>query len=131
MSELARLLPQFGEHLQCTVLAYRPADEHDSWIDTDLVRSAREQPHTNVVLDVDGNYARQLGMSTSGSVVLYSPEGAAEYWGGITTSRGHCGDNIGSDAIRAILSGEQPARRTAKVFGCQIRDWASEERREP
>jgi len=120
VGELARILARFPDERASVVLVYRPLDQNDDWTDTDLARSAREQPRTQVVVDVCGQYARQLGMRTSGAVILYSPRSEAEFWGGITISRGHHGDNIGSDAIPAILSGRPPARPTAPMFGCAI-----------
>jgi hypothetical protein len=120
VGELGRLLARSRDRLECVVLVYRPHEQRGSWSDTDLVETTRLQPHTQIADDTDGQLARQLGMTTSGSVVLYSPQGEPEFWGGITMARGHAGDNIGSDAILAIVSGAEPARRTAPVFGCRI-----------
>jgi hypothetical protein len=120
VGELARLVARFPDQLRCTVLAYRPANADADWDETVLIQSARQQPHTTVVFDDEGKHVRELGMSTSGSVILYSPAGKPEYWGGITMARGHAGDSIGSDAIHAILTGRTPDRRTAPVFGCAI-----------
>jgi hypothetical protein len=120
LGEMSRLLAQHASQLQCVLLAYRPRSSEPDWIDTNLVRTARRTPGISVYEDIDGQHAKQLGMLTSGATVLYSPSGAVEYHGGITSSRGHWGDSDGSDAIRSIINGKTPPVRDAPVFGCQI-----------
>jgi hypothetical protein len=119
-TELARLIARFHGQLQCVVLVYQPAGESDAWCDTRLVRDLKQQPDTQLISDIDGQQALSLGMSTSGAVVLYSPSGEPCYWGGITAARGHEGDNLGSDAIAAILEGQSPTSISQPVFGCHI-----------
>lgn len=124
-NELARLLARFQEQMQCVVLVYEPANETADWSDTALVDSLRRQPDTRIIVDIDGRQALGLGMSTSGAVILYSPQGQACYWGGITASRGHAGDNLGADAIAAILKGGKPDFVSQPVYGCHIQ-WAAD-----
>mgnify|MGYP003481610416 FL=1 len=59
-------------------------------------------------------------MHTSGTVVLYSPEGHVEFFGGITLARGHWGDSLGSNMIHAIMGGQFPSRVSPPVYGCEI-----------
>jgi hypothetical protein len=118
---LARLIAKFHDRLECIVLVYRPRAAGDEWSDTDLVASLRQQPNTRIVIDVDGLEALALGMSTSGAVALYSPDGRLRFWGGLTTERGHAGDSLGTDAITEILNGRQPDHISQSVYGCQLR----------
>ena len=120
MGELTKIMSRFPMGLDCVVLVYRPKSADTSWTDTDLVHSAEQLPGTKIVEDLDGEYAQRLGMSTSGSVILYSPDGNPQFYGGITAGRSHHGDNIGSDSIRAILTGNVAIERCSPVFGCPI-----------
>jgi len=118
--ELQRLMARCGGRLGCRVLVVRPAGAPQDWEATDIVRTVRRLPRTEVELDADGKVARSLGCETSGSVVLLDAAGAPRFWGGITASRGHAGDNPGSDSIAAIVFGRHPGRRTTPVFGCDL-----------
>ena len=120
IGELSRLTSKFHDDLKCVVLVYKPGDATDNWLETDLVAVVRQLPDTDVVVDDDGRQALRLGMKTSGSVILYSPQGIPQFWGGITAGRGHFGDNLGSDAISAVMHGQQPTQRSQPVYGCQI-----------
>jgi hypothetical protein len=120
VGELTKIISRFRTNLDCVVLVYQPKDQGESWTDTSLVDSAELLPNTRIVMDPDGDYALRLGMSTSGSIILYSPDGYPQYYGGITAGRSHHGDNIGSDSVRAIISGNGSHQQCSPVFGCPI-----------
>jgi hypothetical protein len=120
LGELARLLRLVHPQLACQILVYSPAENDLHWQTTDLLRTAAALPETQLVADREGRLAARLGMHTSGAVVLYDPYGAAQFYGGITASRNHHGDNQGGDAIRALVEGESPALRQTLVYGCPI-----------
>lgn len=120
LGELTRLLSWHPSRLKCVVLVYRPGNSDANWQQTNLVESVRQLPGTTLIDDTEGRYAKRLNAFTSGAVVLYSPTGVVEFHGGITPARGHWGDNVGSDAIHAILDGKTPMRRATPVFGCPI-----------
>jgi hypothetical protein len=125
--QLSRLIARFREQLHCVVLVYKPANESDDWTDTNLIKSLSEQPGTRLLVDVNGQKALKLGMSTSGAVILYSPQGRARYWGGITAARGHAGDNLGADAIASVLNGSPPEDVSQPVYGCHIQGATAKE----
>jgi hypothetical protein len=120
IAELARLASRFRDRLTCILFVYFPRGQTDDWLTTSAIEMARQLPQTQLKIDVDGRRARQFGMNTSGATILYSPQGELEFWGGITPSRGHQGDNIGADAIAAVLVGKQPLHRSVPVYGCKI-----------
>jgi hypothetical protein len=120
IGEMERLLSKFHDGLKCVFLVYKPQGQSNDWIETDVVDSIRRQPNSEVVVDVDGRDALQLGMTTSGAVILYSPQGVPKYWGGITAGRGHRGDNLGTDAIASELRGQPPLSLSQPVYGCQV-----------
>ncbi len=67
----------------------------------------------------DGREARAFGARTSGHVMVYGAEGALEFSGGITESRGMVGDNVGRASVENVLRGRRgdPAH---SVFGCSL-----------
>ena len=85
-------------------------------------RAAAESiPGVHVRLDPNGIEAALFGSHTSGEVVVYAADGALRFSGGITGSRGHEGDNLGSAAaLAAAIS--RPSIPAAPVFGCRLED---------
>jgi hypothetical protein len=77
-------------------------------------------PGVNVHEDVDGATARLFGAETSGFVVLYDPRGKLLFKGGITSSRGHAGDNLGEDTIASLLAGQIARSTRTPVYGCSL-----------
>ena len=77
-------------------------------------------PNVYVLADVDGRQAKESGLLTSGCVALYDRQGELHFYGGITSARGHEGDCLGTQALRAIVSGNQPPTTRTPVFGCTI-----------
>jgi hypothetical protein len=128
VEELARLANDCEGRLKVVVLVLQPSNEPPSWSHTSLWQSAQSIPGVSVESDVDAKLARQLGVITSGQVLLYDRSGNLEFSGGITASRGHAGDNDGADAIVAhVLGRGGPAAliRETPVFGCALYSWSS------
>jgi hypothetical protein len=119
VSELAKILTRVPAGCDTTVLIYKPADQPDSWLEGALLDTCRRM-HCQVRPDPDGRLASSLGSLTSGGVVLYDADGRLRYQGGITSSRGHEGDNAGEQAIIDILSGRRSSHKAMPVFGCPI-----------
>ena len=124
------------DQVNAFVVVLRPADVDQMWFQTDLVSSAWQIPGVTVVSDHDGRKAQNFGVSTSGHSLLYAADGRLVFSGGITASRGHAGDNDGSDAIMRLVCPEAPRRpltstdtnpadqnaqqETTCVYGCPL-----------
>jgi hypothetical protein len=121
LAELERLIARCEGQLQCVVLAYQPRTA-GSWEDSSTVEFAKHLPDTKVVTDFDGQLAEQFKIHTSGGVVLYSPHGEPEFHGGITSARGHEGDNVGSESIVGWVFGRSLRYQSSPVFGCGLQD---------
>ena len=119
VSELARILTRAPGGCDVTVFMYKPAGEPDNWLEGALLDACRRM-HCKVRPDPDGRLASSLGSLTSGGVVLYDAEGRLRYQGGITSSRGHEGDNAGEQGVIDILSGRRSSHQAMPVFGCPI-----------
>ena len=107
-----------------TLLLYQPSRLPAGWKqDTDLAKEAAVL-RPRLVADIDGKYASALHASTSGEVLLYSPNRQLLFQGGLTQQRGHEGASRGDTLLFAALHGKPTAGRSTSVFGCPIFDTA-------
>ena len=119
IGELARLMTQAQDRVTTYVLFLKPEGSSDDWEKTDLWQSAASIPGVNVVVD-DGAEAQRFQAVTSGQTVLYDAEGCLLFSGGITSSRGHFGDNAGRSAIVSLLNTGKAERSETFAFGCPL-----------
>jgi hypothetical protein len=121
LGELEKVMARCGGRMRAQVLCYKPEGSGDEWAQTDLWRSAAAIPGVQVSADEGGREAARFGGETSGHTVLFDAAGRLLFQGGITASRGHAGDNTGSDAVLALVNG-MAAPGMSHVFGCPIQD---------
>jgi hypothetical protein len=119
---LADVMSRCQSLVTAQVLFYRPADFPEGWERSDLWHRAAHIPGVNNVSDDDGFEANRFGAVTSGQVVLYSPEGALLFNGGITVSRGHQGASPGLESLVSCLIQGKPDRSPWPVFGCPLQN---------
>jgi hypothetical protein len=122
IGELALLMARCQGRVSAYVLFFRPASVVDGWEKTDLWASAGSIPGVTVLSDEDGVEARRFNAFTSGATMLYCSSGLLLFSGGITSSRGHSGDNEGRSAIVALVTGEAAEPKETPVFGCSLLD---------
>lgn len=120
IGELALLIAQCDKHLKTYVLFYRPKGTAFGWERTDLWQSASVIPGAHVLCDVDGVEARRFHVVTSGHALLYDANGRLLFSGGITSARGHSGDNVGRSAIIASIRTGRSVIAKTPVFGCSL-----------
>ncbi|HEX8072162.1 MAG TPA: hypothetical protein VF546_19605 [Pyrinomonadaceae bacterium] len=120
IGELARVMTQAQGRVTAYVLFVKPADSAVGWEQTDLLSSAAAIPGVQVLRDDDGVEAARFHAATSGQTLLYDAEGRLLFSGGITSARGHQGDNAGRAAIVALLTTAAAKQEGTPVFGCPI-----------
>jgi hypothetical protein len=120
--ELAKLMDQVGGRVNAHVLFVDPPGVGEGWDQTDLWQSAAAIDGVDVVPDTGGEEARRFGATTSGQVLLYDASGRLMFRGGITSARGHEGDNVGRARIVGLLAHEGTTPQKAPVFGCPLAD---------
>jgi len=120
MEELDRLMARVHDRVSAHVLFIKPRELSDDWMHTDLWRRAAAIRGVAVLGDVDGIEAERFNAATSGQTMLYAADGRLLFSGGITSSRGHAGDNAGRSAIVALLTSRIAATRSTPVFGCSL-----------
>jgi hypothetical protein len=122
VGELAEIMAHTQGRLRTYVVFLKPSDQPVGWEKSDLWESAAAIPGVTVVADVDGTEARRFGVATSGQAMLYDAHGRLLFSGGITSSRGHTGDNAGQSAIIALVNGTTADQSETAVFGCPLFD---------
>lgn len=122
-SELIGAVGDLGG-VETVVLRFVPDPQPAGWLGpwggSGAIESLSRAIGARVVDDVGGRMAARLGAMTSGHVVLFGPDGAPRFRGGLTPARGHTGPNTGSASLRALVRGDKaPADRSA-VYGCPL-----------
>lgn len=120
MGELELLMAQTQGRVTAYVLFLKPPGFTDDWEKTDLWQTASDIPDVQVVQDKDGNEAELFNAATSGQTFLYDPDGRLIFKGGITSARGHSGDNAGRSAIVALLNEGEAQQIETAVYGCPL-----------
>lgn len=126
IGELSRLMARCHGLVTAHVLFYRPRGAPESWGRTATWDAAAAIPGVVVAGDEGGDEAARFGGETSGHALLYGRDGALLFSGGITSARGHEGDNPGRDAVVSHLTGGGAGLSEFPVFGCPILDDAAE-----
>src|SRR6266566_874219 len=104
LGELEHLVARAKNQCEAAVFFYEPNGGSEAWSSTALIHEARSIPGVRVILDPDGNVARRFGVETSGHTLVYGADGKLLFTGGITSSRGHLGDNAGFAAVLEIIT---------------------------
>jgi hypothetical protein len=120
IGELAAIMAHCEGRLKAFVLFLKPDGAPGSWEKTDLWHSAARIPGVEVISDRNGDEARRFQTATSGHTLVYDLKGNLIFAGGITSSRGHSGDNAGRSSIVALINQEVPSETTTAVFGCPL-----------
>lgn len=120
INELARLMTQAQGRVTAYVLFVKPPDFSDRWAQTDLWETAAAIPGVTPVLDVEGVEAGLFRAETSGQTALYDAAGNLLFSGGITSARGHAGDNAGRAAVVSLLTSDEAGAQDTPVYGCPL-----------
>jgi len=120
IGELDRLVAVSGATLHCHVFFYADPALGPGWERTDLWNAAARIPGVEVSADPLAGIARSFGVRTSGQALLYAPDGTLRFAGGITSGRGHAGDNAGADAIARSVRDDLLEVTRTPTFGCPL-----------
>lgn len=122
LSELRVLVSEFRGRFTPYVLSALPQGVGEEWMSSDLWKSATSIEGVRVMRDVEEYEAHLFGARTSGHVVLYDAEGRLLFSGGITSARGHVGDNYGIQQVSSLLRKHTVSAAEGPVFGCPLED---------
>ena len=122
MAQLSKIMAHSQNKVSVKVVFIKPSAFASDWVKTDLYRSAASTPGVDVLIDEAAQEAEVFHVQTSGQVMLYDREGQLVFNGGITSARGHEGDNTGQDAIISFLTKGEIATKKTPFFGCLLTD---------
>ena len=118
VNELARIMSRCAAQLDATVYFVRPESQSADWENGTLRNLVSAIPGVKVESDVGGLVAGKFHANTSGEVFVYDRRGKLRFQGGITSARGHAGDNLGESAVIEIALGGESNVERSPVFGC-------------
>ncbi len=104
------------------IVFVKPAGFDADWERTDTWTTAEQILALHVVCDPNGAEANRFGAKTSGEALLFTADGRLVFDGGLTSSRGHEGENPACDAMADLLDGGAGEFRQMPVFGCALSD---------
>ncbi len=122
LEELRGLLGTLRGRVAAHALFLCPPGLPESWSHTPSWEEAASISGLDVALDRDGAEASRFGARTSGQVLIYGPEGALRFAGGITGARGHLGPNRGLGEVASILRTGSCEGASSPVYGCPLED---------
>jgi hypothetical protein len=123
--ELERLLTSFQstgrlDRLELWVVAAIPRRAPKEWTFTSLIERSLRLPKAKLCLDLGGIEASRFAALTSGTVILYSPDGRLRYSGGVTAARGHAGASAGIRALARLLTEGSGPTSAVPALGCRL-----------
>ena len=120
LDQFAEVLAETPKPPKTYILFLRPSTVGASWDQTELWQMANRLPNVTVLRDADGSEARRFGVETSGQTLLYDRNGELIFSGGVTSGRGHRGENEGETALISLITRGNADRRATNVFGCPL-----------
>lgn len=120
VTELHKALQNSKRSIAVTAVFFAPTGALANWTHGDLWDSCSQNFDGQCFTDSAGRESTRFGVQTSGHVMLFDEDGAQQFSGGVTSSRGHVGDNLGSNLIVQLLNGDTINTVEPPVFGCQI-----------
>ena len=120
LTRVGELLAAAPASVEATVFFDIPDGVTAAWEHGESERIAESIPRLRVVADPNGDTARRFGVSTSGGVLIFDPEGRRIFQGGLTARRGDPSENAASDAALACLRGRTGEPDDWPVFGCSL-----------
>jgi hypothetical protein len=104
------------------VVFSKPGSTAAEALASELWKKAASIPGVTVLWDGHAVETERFGARVSGQTLLYDREGRLVFSGGLTSVRGHQGDNLGVDAVIRRVKGDSTAPAQFPVFGCSLHD---------
>ena len=120
LEELNRLLTNFPDKLNAQAIFLKAEGTKENWHQTELWKKANKIKGLNTFLDEDGREARLFSVKASGRTLVYDTKASLIFYGGLTSSRGHEGDNIGRSSIEHYLRSGHLLKQSSPSFGCAL-----------
>ena len=122
MSELERIVARCRDKLEVLVVFLKPLETAAGWEEAELWRMAERIPNVRIFRDKGGVETERFQAVISGMTLLYDSDGSLAFRGGITSARGHEGDNDGRRAVVSLVETGIARDSAHPVFGCRLQD---------
>ena len=120
IGELEEFMGNHGDDSTAYALFLKPVGCNEEFARSELFEQSSRIKGVQTIVDNDGLEAKIFGSKTSGQVMVYDPRGCLVFSGGITSSRGHYGDNDGLDAVCNIVQKKEKSIECSEVYGCPL-----------
>jgi hypothetical protein len=120
VAELAHIMSRAAGRVSVHAVLLQPTHPSEHWRGSAIEQDLVELRDVLIWQDRGCSEARRFGVATSGHVLLYDAQGRLTFSGGITSARGHEGDNYGRDTVLMQIMGENGNRVGSPVFGCPL-----------
>ena len=125
INELERALAQSPSQVTIYALIFEPGpddpiDDDDSFARTSIANRLSALPGVIMIPDPDARIANRFGALTSGHTLVYTPDGALAYSGGLTPTRAHEGPNTGTASLIELFNARASLASDAPVYGCPL-----------
>ena len=120
LGELEHLVADNQNRVEITVFFYKPMEESDDWVKTNLWYRTRRISSSVKMVILTEDEIEKFGVITSGQTLLYDGDGNLIFSGGITVARGHEGKSIGRETIENYLQTGNISVHETPVFGCLL-----------
>ncbi|MBS1969160.1 MAG: hypothetical protein JSU04_02570 [Bdellovibrionales bacterium] len=128
ITELQGIAQKLRGHVNIKIFFIHPASKDRGWVESSSWALAKKIPDAQVLADPRGMMAKMFSARVSGETLLYSKEGELLFEGGITPSRGHIGENHGTQSIvEAVQTGASSIKKT-QIYGCSLFTHEEEEK---
>ncbi len=84
VAELASISSDCGDRVSIQAVLLQPGEGREGWGQSEIEADLADLPRLRIRSDRGGGESRRFGVSTSGHVLLYDPEGRLIFSGGIT-----------------------------------------------
>lgn len=120
IAQLDRVLSRYAGAFRCFPVITVPPDMDRAWERGQNLDAAKRLPAARIVIDRGGDLTARFGAVHSGTLLAYAPDGTRLFAGGLTASRGHAGDSLGSLTLHDLAAGISPRQTATPVFGCPL-----------
>ncbi|MDR3612449.1 MAG: hypothetical protein P4L53_02720 [Candidatus Obscuribacterales bacterium] len=120
VGELEELMQHSSDDATAYALFLKPTGCSEKFAKSDLFEQTSKINGVHALVDEDGREAGIFGSKTSGQMMIYNPEGRLVFSGGITSSRGHFGDNLGLDTALQSIGKKRNTFECTDVYGCPL-----------
>lgn len=120
LAELESVIARTQGQLVGFIVFSKPGSSRAEIESSDLWHLASRIPAITPLDDQRGTASQKFHGYVSGQTMLYDPAGRLIFSGGITSGRGHQGDNAGAEAVIRRVNGDGQAPKSAAVFGCAL-----------